>query len=142
MIRHLFLTTLAASVVLCIGFADNTSSKVVIPVNKTSATNGKQMFASYCAPCHGADGKGQGPVSPALRVQPTNLTYLARNNHGKFPDAHILAVLEFGSDVPAHGSAEMPVWGPLLGKMSMANPQEKQLRISNLSRYIESIQAK
>jgi len=36
----------------------------------------------------------------------------------------------------------MPVWGPILGKMDKANSQQKQLRISNLSRYLESIQAK
>jgi hypothetical protein len=34
------------------------------------------------------------------------------------------------------------VWGPVLGKMDQANTQERQLRISNLSRYLETIQAK
>ncbi len=34
----------------------------------------------------------------------------------------------------------MPVWGPILGKMNQTNFQDKQLRISNLSRYLESIQ--
>ncbi len=27
-------------------------------VPKTQANNGKQMYVSYCAPCHGVDGKG------------------------------------------------------------------------------------
>jgi hypothetical protein len=36
----------------------------------------------------------------------------------------------------------MPVWGPILGKMEMTNPQEKLLRISNLSRYLETLQVK
>jgi hypothetical protein len=67
---------------------------------------------------------------------------LRRNNHGKFPDAHVVSVMQFGSDVQAHGSADMPVWGPILGHMSANNVQDKQLRISNLSRYLESIQAK
>ena len=35
----------------------------------------------------------------------------------------------------------MPVWGPILGNMNRTNLQDKQLRISNLSRYLESIQA-
>jgi transcriptional regulator of NAD metabolism len=34
----------------------------------------------------------------------------------------------------------MPVWGPILGKLNLANSQDKQLIISNLSRYIESMQ--
>jgi hypothetical protein len=44
--------------------------------------------------------------------------------------------------VPAHGSAEMPVWGPILGKMNLSSPQDKLLRISNLSRYLETLQVK
>jgi hypothetical protein len=44
--------------------------------------------------------------------------------------------------MPAHGTAEMPVWGPTLGKMETTNLQEKLLRISNLSRYLETLQVK
>ena len=99
------------------------------------------MYTSYCAPCHGVDGRGNGPAAAALKTQPTDLTGLQKNNHGKFPDAHIVAILQFGTELPAHGSAKMPVWGPILGKMNQTNAQDKQLRISNLSRYLESIQA-
>ena len=98
------------------------------------------MFTSYCAPCHGVDGRGHGPAATALVTTPTDLTVLSKNHHGIFPDTHIAAVLQFGSEVRAHGSAEMPVWGPILGKMDRMNLQAKQLRISNLSHYIESMQ--
>jgi hypothetical protein len=70
------------------------------------------------------------------------LTLLTKLNHGKFPDTHIVSVLEIGADAPSHGSAEMPVWGPILGKMNVSNPQDRLLRVSNLSRYLESIQVK
>jgi mono/diheme cytochrome c family protein len=100
------------------------------------------MFVSYCASCHGADGKGNGPAAAALKMPPTDLTLLSRNNNGKFPGAHIVAVLQYGADIPSHGSAEMPVWGPILGKMDKANHQVKQLRISNLSQYLETLQVK
>jgi hypothetical protein len=53
-----------------------------------------------------------------------------------------MVVLQNGIDIPSHGAAEMPVWGPILGKMDQANMQDRLLRISNLSRYLESIQAK
>jgi mono/diheme cytochrome c family protein len=142
MLKRLLLIALATALAVGIGYADQSKSKVIIPVNKTAPTNGKQMYTSYCAPCHGVDGRGNGPAAAALRVPPTNLTGLSRKNHGRFPDTHIVAVLEFGPSIPAHGSAEMPVWGPLLGKMDQTNVQDKQLRISNLSRYLESIQAK
>jgi hypothetical protein len=88
------------------------------------------------------NGKGDGPAAAALKMPPTDLTVLSKNNNGKFPDAHIVAVLQYGAEIPSHGSAEMPVWGPILGKMDKANPELKQIRISNLSRYLETLQAK
>jgi len=121
--------------------AAQTGGKVVLPLPKTAASDGKQMFASYCAPCHGVDGRGHGPVAPALKIQPTDLTLLRGNNHGKFPDAHIISLLQFGVDVPSHGTAQMPVWGPILGNMNRENAQERQLRISNISYFLKSIQA-
>lgn len=140
MLKSLLVAGMAALVAVSLGFADQAQSKLVIPVNKTAPTNGKQMYANYCAPCHGTDGRGDGPAAVALKAQPTDLTGLTKNNGGKFPDVHIVAVLQFGTDVPAHGSAQMPVWGPILANMNRAHAQEKQLRISNLSHYLESIQ--
>lgn len=142
MLKRLLLTVVAAAVAVGIGYADQSRAKVIIPVSKTSPTSGKQMFTSYCAPCHGVDGKGHGPAASALKTQPTDLTELSKNNRGRFPDTHVAAVMQFGSDVQVHGSAEMPVWGPILGKMDMTNTQERQLRISNLSRYLESVQTR
>jgi mono/diheme cytochrome c family protein len=141
MLKHLLITALAAGFTATIGYAaDQSIAKVTIPVEKTSPISGKQMFTSYCAPCHGVDGRGHGPASTALRSSPTDLTALSRNNRGSFPDRHIVAVLQFGAENSAHGSAQMPVWGPILGQLDRTNAQDKLLRISNLSRYIESMQ--
>ncbi len=143
MLKRLLLTAMVGCFTVTMSYAvDQSTSKVIIPVNRTAATSGQQMFTSYCAPCHGVDGRGHGPAASSLRTQPTDLTGLIKKNHGKYPDTHIVAVLQFGTDVPSHGSADMPVWGPILGKMSPTNPQDKSLRISNLSRYLETIQAK
>ncbi len=142
MLKRLLLTIIGATLVLGITYAQQSTSKVVIPVKRTSPTDGKQMYNGYCAPCHGLDGKGNGPAATALKAPPTDLTALSKNNHGKYPDAHIVSVLRFGSELTAHGSADMPVWGPILGRMNQVNSQDKQLRISNLSRYIESMQVK
>jgi mono/diheme cytochrome c family protein len=142
MLKSLLVAATAVLVAAGISFADQTQSKITIPVEKTAAYNGKQMYTSYCAPCHGTDGRGNGPAASALRNPPTDLTALTRNNHGKFPDSHVYGVLQFGTDIPAHGSAQMPVWGKILGNMNKTNPQEQQLRMSNLTRYVESIQTK
>jgi mono/diheme cytochrome c family protein len=142
MLKRLLLTAMGITFAASIACASQNSEKVTIPVTKTAATSGQQMYVNYCAPCHGVDGRGHGPVAPVLKVAPADLTVLTRNNHGKFPDTHIMSVLEFGSDLPAHGTAEMPVWGPILAKMNVANSQDKLLRISNLSRYLETLQVK
>jgi mono/diheme cytochrome c family protein len=122
--------------------ANQTTPKVTIPLTRTTPTSGQQMYSNYCTPCHGQDGKGQGPVASALKSQPSDLTTLARNNNGKFPATHVTAVLQNGVDIPAHGSAAMPVWGPILGKMDVTNPQDRDLRISNLSHYLRTMQEK
>jgi mono/diheme cytochrome c family protein len=120
-------------------------STVTVPVSKTPPNNGKQMFMSYCAPCHGANGKGNGPVASSLVQKPVDLTVLAKNNGGKFPEAHFIAILNFGSNGPAaHGAKDMPVWGPILGSMEhqTSSPDAQPLREKNLESYVESLQVK
>ena len=41
-----------------------------VPPENTSITSGAEMFGTYCAVCHGVDGKGNGPAAPALAKQP------------------------------------------------------------------------
>jgi mono/diheme cytochrome c family protein len=144
MLKNLFFVALAAAVAVGIGYADQSTSNVVINAGRTQANNGKQMYMNYCAPCHGADGKGNGPVSGALKSPPDNLTLLSRNNGGTYPAVHVEAVLRFGTKNSAHGTTQMPVWGPVFDRMDPNSGQtnENVLRISNLSEYLESIQAK
>ena len=100
---------------------------------KTSATNGKQMYDSYCASCHGKDGKGYGPAASALSSRPTNLTTLAKTHGGKYPAAEVANVLKSG----VHGSQDMPTWGPVFGSMNKANPTaEETKRINTLVEFI------
>ena len=153
MLKNLLLTLMAVTVAASIFAAaataedvvraDRSTAKVVaIPAGKTTPISGKQMYGNYCASCHGVNGKGNGPAAAALKTQPADLTGLSRNNAGRFPAAHITTVLEYGVRIQSHGTIEMPVWGPVLGKMDQASPQEKMLRISNLSRYLETLQVK
>jgi len=116
-----------------------------VPIKYTSPTSGQEMYVSYCAACHGRSGKGDGPAAPALKVPPPDLTVLASKNNGKFPGDHVAHVLRFGVDAPAHGTKEMPMWGPLLGSLQGHTSENEaliQLRIANLTKYIESLQAK
>ena len=112
------------------------------PVEQTSPTSGAEMYKSYCAVCHGKDGKGDGPAAEALKMPPPDLTTLAKRHDGKFPDAYVSNVLRSGAKAPAHGTAEMPVWGPLFSSLGGGDTAQVNLRISNLTNYIKSLQAK
>lgn len=108
----------------------------------TSAASGKDMFKAYCASCHGEGGKGDGPAAPALTTPPADLTMLAKKNGGKFPEARVASILKGQATVTAHGNGDMPVWGPLLRKISHGGTAEVQQRVANLTHYIESLQVK
>ena len=108
-----------------------------VPLTHSNPASGKQMFKDYCAACHGTGGKGDGPAADILKTAPPDLTMLAKNNGGKFPADHFVAVLHFGTEAHAHGTIDMPVWGPLFSK---ENRDLTQMRISNLESYVESIQ--
>ena len=101
------------------------------------------MYTAYCAVCHGVDGKGRGPAAEALRVAPSDLTMLAKRNGGMYPSDHVTSSIRGDSHLPAHGAREMPAWGrEVFWRMSQGQTSEVQLRVSNLNRYIESLQAK
>jgi len=113
-----------------------------LTVKATSPASGPEMYTSYCAVCHGIDGKGNGPAAEALKVPPPDLTALAKKNGGKYPSDHVTTVIRGDLRLAAHGTKEMPVWGDLFWGMSQGHSSEVQLRVTNLNKYIESLQAK
>jgi hypothetical protein len=54
----------------------------------------------------------------------------------------VSSVIRGTADLPAHGSKDMPVWGELFWSMSHGQESQVQQRVSNLTHYIKSIQAK
>ena len=112
------------------------------PIQQTNASSGAEMYKTYCSACHGKDGKGDGPAAPELKVAPPDLTLLAQKNGGKFPADMVATVLRYGAKAPAHGTPEMPTWGPLFQSLSPSDSSQVNLRISNMTNYIKSIQAK
>ena len=112
------------------------------PPPYTSAASGQEMYVDYCASCHGKDGKGHGPAAPALNTVPTDLTTLRARHGGKFPTDHVSSVLVGKTDLAAHGSADMPVWGPIFRRLGKGSSGEAQLRVANVTSYLESMQGK
>ncbi|MFN7998869.1 MAG: c-type cytochrome [Bryobacteraceae bacterium] len=133
------LTVLAAAGTL---LAQQPQSKVKkAPAHDRGLIKGADLYRGYCAVCHGIDGKGGGPMAGALKTGPSDLTQLSRKNRGTFPLGSVRQMLGGGSSTPAHGSEEMPIWGPVFRAMT-PNQSIATLRVDNLVHYLESIQAK
>lgn len=110
-------------------------------VHLIASLNGGELYKAYCASCHGLDAKGGGPAASALKVHPANLTEIQKRSGGTFPSARIQEMVSGEKMAAAHGSREMPIWGPIFSQIAWDQDLGK-IRILNLTKYIESIQVK
>jgi len=139
-----------ASLKLFLALAVLAVSSAATSAGDDEAEAAARDFRAYCAPCHGLDGKGGGPVAVVLKTAPADLTLIRQRHDGTFPSEAIYLKVE-GIDMPAaHGSREMPVWGMwftgqavgerLLLKDAKPAAEEARKRIQALVRYLETIQ--
>jgi mono/diheme cytochrome c family protein len=143
----MFTRVIIALVALVVAFAilgaDTGPEIRKVSPSPTSPVSGKQMFATYCAVCHGADANGSGPAAMALKTPPADLTQLSANNGGRFPELKVAGAILGDTDRPAaHGSQQTPVWGPVFRSLSRDNGADTQMRVANLTAYIKTLQAK
>jgi len=72
------------------------------------AAAGALLYATYCASCHGPNGKGDGPAAAALNPRPAN--HADHVYIGALSDAHLYQVISKGG-ASAGKSALMAPWG-------------------------------
>lgn len=117
-------------------------------VSAQSNIVGEDAYTMACAVCHGADGKGGGEFAAMLTTQPSDLTVLKQNDSDKiFPYLKVFQIVDGRTQVPAHGSREMPIWGAYFRNepsVVAAEPYGTELlvraKITALVDYIESLQ--
>jgi mono/diheme cytochrome c family protein len=108
---------------------------------------GKRQFDENCAGCHGANGRGNGPLVSWLVRSPTDLSTLVKRNGGVFPVSKMYETIE-GLNVPSHGTRDMPVWGmdyriragEYYGEMAYDPEAYVRTRILALIEYIYRLQ--
>ena len=139
-------TCLVASI-FCFTLACGTSAPPATPSpaepNALLVEVGAEEFARYCAACHGADARGDGPAAGALRTPPADLTRIAARRAGDFPADEIAAWIDGRLAPPAHGTREMPIWGVQLREGLPPGDWTEDLvrgRILTLVEYLRSIQ--
>ena len=104
--------------------------------------SGEVMYKQFCAACHGTHAQGNGPAASMLKTQAPDLTTLAKRHGGKFPYDYVSSVLRFGPGTTAHGSSDMPTWGPIFRTIDKDSERAAQDRIRNLVDYLASLQRK
>jgi len=83
----------------------------VLAASEGTDQQARRDYEKYCASCHGAQGRGDGPVAQAMKAMPADLTLLSMNNDGKYPADKVREIIDGRADVKAHGPRAMPVWG-------------------------------
>ena len=106
--------------------------------------DGRTAYLENCASCHGADGKGDGPMARGLAVAPPDLTMIAARNSGVFPTNQVMSTID-GLDRGAHFSDAMPEFGAgdmgatvIVEEDGLGTPVPMQLLV--LTEYLQSIQ--
>ncbi len=105
------------------------------------ALKGQSLYRDYCTSCHGAEGRGDGPVAEALHPVPADLTALTGES-GEFPYERVMKRIDGREDVAAHGKSDMPIWGDALQvARGGADEDETEGKIAALTHYLWTIQA-
>ncbi|MCA0918774.1 c-type cytochrome [Pseudooceanicola nanhaiensis] len=106
--------------------------------------DGAAFFAANCVSCHGAEGRGDGPLAAGLATAPADLTMLSAGNGGTFPEARALAFI-YGDPVQGHLARVMPEFGGAMADDlvpveidGVLTPTPREL--AGLLDYLESIQ--
>jgi mono/diheme cytochrome c family protein len=103
---------------------------------------GPKIFRYYCAAGHGADGRGLGPASAALKHAVPDLTLISQRNGGKFPHEYVRKIIDGKQPGPlAHGDREMPIWGPVFHEVE-SDQDWGEVRLDAITKYLQSIQQK
>jgi mono/diheme cytochrome c family protein len=107
------------------------------------AMSGEELFGRFCAACHGAQGRGDGPVAGSFTIEVPDLTLIARRAGGAFPRDRVVRIIDGRHTIGAHGSRTMPVWGEDLSRLEIGNPEAESATravIERLADYLGRLQ--
>jgi mono/diheme cytochrome c family protein len=104
---------------------------------------GRDLFEQHCELCHGAEGRGDGPLSEELKVAPADLTKISARRGGTFPEVEVREMIDGRRTVRAHGKSDMPIWGRAFGGGAAAGKEkeaEVKKKLDQLVAFLRSIQ--
>ena len=137
MVRQILVMLGGLAVSASLASAQDRGGVKMTSIQQTPAVDAPQMFQSYCSPCHGKEGKGNGPVAAALTKAPADLTKISARNGGTFPAVRVSRFIDGTDVVAAHGTRDMPLWGSLFRALGDG---VGELRVANLRDYLKTLQ--
>lgn len=139
MIQRFFVSVVAITLAMGVTNGQGTTTITKSTVVQTSASDPTEMYMTYCAVCHGKEGKGDGPAAGALKKAPTDLTALSAKNGGQFPEIKVKRYIQGLDAVEAHGSRDMPIWGELFKSIGR-DQAVVELRVVGLTNRLKAMQ--
>ena len=116
-----------------------------VSANDDPVSEGRVLFEAYCAVCHGADGKGDGPSATQLSIRPADLTEIAERRDGIWPILEVMSIID-GYTKKITPREDMPIIeeiteGPMI-EFDTGNGITTTIpaRLLALAEYLESIQ--
>jgi mono/diheme cytochrome c family protein len=110
-------------------------------------TTAPQDYATHCAACHGAAGRGDGPAAAGLGRPPADLTRIAARNGGVFPWTWVMSTIDGFTRTAHGGGGPMPEFGALLLDGPTAayddgsgRPGPVPARLLALASYLDALQ--
>jgi mono/diheme cytochrome c family protein len=138
-----FATLLAGPVVAA--FCGAALAAQTAPPSGTRAVQdqGSSLYRMYCASCHGANARGDGPLAEVMKRRPPDLTEILKRNNGVFPKERIVEIVDGRRPVRGHGGPDMPVWGDAFKRSIDVDGEEAvRRRIQAIVDYLETIQVR
>lgn len=136
-----------AAATLAVLLAAGLSAAALLPATavaeELSSYTGAELYGRFCGSCHGAGGRGDGPVAATMKVEVPDLTRLARRPGG-FPEEQVRRIIDGREVIAAHGRRSMPVWGYEFAGATVAEPDagaaEAAALIERLVAHLRTLQ--
>jgi mono/diheme cytochrome c family protein len=104
---------------------------------------GAYAYKTHCASCHGADGKGEGPLAESLRFRPPDLTLIARKNGGTYPADRVHRIVDGRKPLKGHGGPDMPIWGDAFKNPDTGyDDASVKAKVQSVVDYLKTLQAR
>ena len=112
--------------------------------SRPPVVSGELLYQRYCMPCHGREGRGDGPLTGTLEPKPTDLTQFRARLGGSYSLDQLAHVIDGRRTLRVHSMSPMPAWGEAFEKSLGKSPYARGmtlLQIQDLAAYLDSLQS-